>query len=87
MKVNWGSMSVLLRNTRIGLYYAGPKHWVGSPGAAADLGSIERATELSREENFEEMEIVVDCEDPVCELVLPLRTKKEPGNEPALTHG
>jgi len=80
-------MSVLLRNARIGLYYAGPKHWVGSPDAAADLGTIERAAELSHAENFEKMEIVVGHEDPLCELVLPLRTKKEPGNEPALTHG
>ena len=77
-------MSVLLRNARIGLYYAGPKHWVGSPDTAADLRTIERAAELSRDENFEQMEILVDYEDPVCELVLPLGIKKAPGNEPVL---
>ena len=44
-------MSVILRNSRIGLYYAGRKHWVGRPDAAADLGTIENATELSRDEN------------------------------------
>ena len=64
-----------MRNSRIGLYYAGRKHWVGGPGAAADLGTIERATELSREENFDEMEIFVDYNDPSCELVLPLRPR------------
>jgi hypothetical protein len=68
-------MRVLLRNSRIGLYYAGRKHWVGRPGAAADLGTIERAAELSREENFDEMEILVDYEDPKCELVLPLKPR------------
>jgi len=47
------------------------------------LQTIERAAELSRDENFEQMEIVVGYEDPMCELVLPLRTKKAPAKEPA----
>ena len=68
-------MKVLLRNSRIGLYYAGRKHWVGRAEAAADLGTIERAAELSREENFEEMDIVVEYDDPVCEQVLPLKPR------------
>ena len=68
-------MRVLLRNSRIGLYYAGRKHWVGRSDAAADLGTIEHATELSREENFDEMEVFVDYDDPACELVLPLRPR------------
>ena len=76
-------MSVLLRNARIGLYYAGRKHWVGSPDTAADLKTVERAAELSRDENFEQMEIVVASEDPACELVLPLSAKQAPGKEPA----
>ncbi len=73
-------MSVLLRNARIGLYYAGPKHWVGNPSAAADLGSIEHATELSRDENFEQMEIIVGYGDPVCELVLPIKSRNTNGS-------
>ena len=68
-------MRVLLRNSGIGLYYAGRKHWVGRPDAAADLGSIEHATELSRDENFDEMEVWVDYGDPTCELVLRLRPR------------
>ena len=75
-------MRVFLRNPRIGLYYAGRKHWVGRPDGAADLGSIERATELSRDENFDEMEVFVDYEDPACELVLPLRRRN--GRGPSL---
>jgi len=74
-------MRVLLRNSRIGLYYAGRKHWVGKPNAAEDLQTIERAAEVSRDENFDEMEVLVDYGDPVCELVLPLGTHKAPSNE------
>jgi hypothetical protein len=65
-------MRVLLRHAGIGLYYAGRKHWVGNPAAATDLGTIERATELSRDESFEEMEIYVAYDDPTCDLVLPV---------------
>jgi hypothetical protein len=68
-------MNVLLRHPGIGLYYAGRKHWVGNPDAALHLESIERATELSVDESFSEMEIVVTYDDPLCELVLPLARK------------
>jgi hypothetical protein len=68
-------VKVLLRNSRIGLFYAGRKHWVGKAEAAADLGTIERAAELSREESFEEMDIIVEYEDPGCEQVLPLKPR------------
>jgi hypothetical protein len=66
-------MRVLLRHASCGLYYAGRKHWVGHPDSALNLGSIDQATELSREESFEEMEIVVTWDDSTCELVLPVR--------------
>ena len=68
-------MKVLLRNPRIGLYYAGRKHWVGKPEAAADLMTIERATEVSADENFDQMEILVDYDDPACEMVFPLKPR------------
>jgi hypothetical protein len=74
-------VKVLLRNSRIGLYYAGRKHWVGKPDAAADLMTIERATELSRDENFDQMEILVDYDDPACDLVLTLKPRS--GQRPA----
>ncbi|MGO8926779.1 MAG: hypothetical protein ACLQU3_07815 [Limisphaerales bacterium] len=70
-------MRVLLRHAGIGLFYAGRKHWVGDADSALDLATIERATELSREESFEEMDVVVTYDDdPSCELVLPLRRKQ-----------
>ena len=65
----------------MGLYYAGHKHWVGDPDSALDLETIERATELSRDESFGEMDIVVTYDDPVCELVLPLRRRREADDE------
>ena len=68
-------MKVLLRNPAVGLYYAGRKHWVGKPEAAADLMTIERATELSGDENFDQMEILVNFDDPFCDLVLPLKPR------------
>ncbi len=70
-------MRVLLRHAGIGLYYVGRKHWVGDLGSATDLGTIERAAEVSREESFEEMDVVVTYDDATCELVLPLRRNKE----------
>jgi hypothetical protein len=68
-------VKVLLRSCQAGLYYAGRKHWVGKPEAAADLMTIERATELSADENFDQMEILVDYDDPGCEVVLPLKPR------------
>jgi len=75
-------MRVLLRHAGIGLYYAGRKHWVGDAGSALDLATMERAAELSRDEAFGGMDIVVTYDDPSCELVLPLRRKKEAAEEP-----
>ena len=43
--------------------------------------TIERATELSRDENFDQMEVLVDYGDPSCELVLPLSTHEALGND------
>jgi hypothetical protein len=46
------------------------------------LATIERATELSREEEFGDMDILVTYDDPPCELVLPVRRSKEAADEP-----
>jgi hypothetical protein len=74
-------MKVVLRHAGSGLYYAGRKHWVGNRDSALDLGTIERATELSRDEAFGDMDILVTYDDPSCELVLPLRRKREADDE------
>jgi len=79
------AMRVLLRHAQLGLYYAGHKHWVGHPDAALDVGSLEQAAELSREESFEEMDILVTYDDPTCELVLPVTRKRPAEAEPLRT--
>jgi hypothetical protein len=40
--------------------------------------TIERATELSGDENFDQMEILVNYGDPTCDLVLPLKPRGKP---------
>jgi hypothetical protein len=73
---------VVLRHAGIGIYYAGRKHWLGKADSALDLGTIERATELSRDESFEEMQILVTCGDPARELVLPIVRQQTATDEP-----
>jgi hypothetical protein len=69
-------MRVRLRHARLGLYYAGRKHWVGNPDAALDLGSIEQAIEVGRNEDFERMEIVASFDgDSTCDFVVPLQAR------------
>ena len=67
-------MRVLLRHAHLGLYYAGRKHWVSDPDSALELDTIERATEVSRDEDFAQMEIVVSYGESDCDLVLPIGT-------------
>ena len=74
-------MRVILRHAGIGLCYGSRKHWVGSRDSAVNLETIERATELGRDESFGYMDIVVTYDDPSCEPVLPLRRKKEAEDE------
>jgi hypothetical protein len=71
-------MRVLLRHAGIGLYYAGRHHWVGNPDSALDLGTIERATELSRDESFEGMAVVVTYDERNRKLILPPKRAEEP---------
>jgi len=60
----------------------GRKHWVGNPNSALDLETIERATELSRDESFEEMQILVTYDDSARELILPIVRQRAATNEP-----
>jgi hypothetical protein len=66
-------MNVLLRNAASGFYYEGQNSWVNDRERALDLGTIEDAVEAGREKGFGSMEIVVSFDDPICELVLPVR--------------
>jgi len=75
-------MRVHLRHAHVGLYYAGRKHWVSNPDAALDLETIERAAEVSREEDFTQMEIVATFAEPGCDLVLPLGGRRSTVGQP-----
>jgi len=75
-----------LRHAHVGLFYAGRKHWVSNPDGALDLRTIERAAELSRDEDFERMEIVAFFDDPICELVFPLAPRSAKPRFPRHAH-
>ena len=69
---------MVLRHAGIGLYYAGRKHWVGNADSALDLETVERATALSHDESFGDMDILVTYgDDSGRELALPVRRKVE----------
>jgi hypothetical protein len=51
-------------------------------GSALNLNASEHAAELSRDEPFDEMGIVLTYDDPTCELILPIRRKKPVEAEP-----
>jgi hypothetical protein len=66
-------MRVVLRNRRTGLYYASCDRWVPDPSEALDLDAIEHAGRLAFEEGLTELEVVLDYDDPICQLALPIR--------------
>jgi hypothetical protein len=65
-------MRVLLRQIRTKLYYDGSHRWTADAGGAFDFEDVERAITLGRDANLIEVEVVLACEDPMCDLVLPL---------------
>ena len=65
-------MRVYLRHALTGFFYAGPHCCVNSPERARDLGTMENAVEIAREEDFGEMEAVAAFDDTACEWVIGL---------------
>jgi hypothetical protein len=66
-------MKVLLRNTKTNLYFVGINQWTDDPNQARDFGRVEDAIRLDREEQMTDMEVILRCDDPYGDLVLPLR--------------
>ncbi len=66
------AMRVILHHALTGFFYGGPHCWVNGPERAADLGSIEHAIEIGKEEAFGQMEVVAWPDQPECQLVIPL---------------
>ncbi len=60
---------VLLRNARIGLYYAGPNHWVSKFSEALDFKKIERATQFASEQKLTDVQVVWGSDRPGSKLV------------------
>ncbi len=68
------NMRVLLRSADTKLYCSGSGHWGDNPAEAVDFEEIERAAQVCRKEGWRNMEVVLDYENPVCELVLPVKS-------------
>ena len=67
---------VFLRNREQGQYYAGPTGWSRNSSAAYDFSSVESASKFANSQKLVDLEVVLHYDDPVCELVLPVRQKR-----------
>ena len=71
---NLMKMKVFLRNRETGQYYTGSIGWSGSNSVAHDFDAVEDAIQFARTERLVGMEVVLHFdEDPLCDLILPLR--------------
>ena len=68
---------VILRNCLSGFCYAGETSWVNDRDRALDLGTVEDAVEAGRRVGFGAMEVVVTYDDPLCEMVFPLKPRED----------
>ena len=66
-------MKVLLRKTNNSHYYVADNQWTADSRYARDFGEIEQAIQVHREEKLAGVEVVLSYDDPLCDLVLPLR--------------
>ena len=66
-------MKVLLRKTNTCLYYVGTNQWTADSKLARDFEQVEGAIQLHRAEQLTGVEVVLTYDDPLCDLVLPLR--------------
>ena len=67
--VTFSAVRVLLRNTKIGLYYAGPNHWVSNPREALGFKKIERATQFASEQKLADVQVLRGSDRPGSKLV------------------
>jgi hypothetical protein len=66
-------MKVLLRKTNDKLYYVGYNQWAADSKYARDFEEVEQAIQLHRDEELRGVEVVLSFDDPLCDLVLPIR--------------
>jgi hypothetical protein len=65
-------MKVFIRNTQTGWYYQDPSKWTPDLGAASDLGQVARAVERIFEAHLEDVEILLNYDEPRYDLILPV---------------
>ncbi len=80
-------MNVFLRHASSGFYYRGPRTWVAERGLAMDLGTIQRAVQVSRRAEFEGMEILACCTEHDGEVVVRLHRRSDTGFGAPLSSG
>jgi hypothetical protein len=66
-------MKVLLRNHETHLYCGENGGWTANSKQARDFGEMEQAIQFQTAERLSGMEVILSYNDPVCDLVLPLR--------------
>ena len=62
-----------LRNRETGQYYTASNGWSGNSSDAHDFETVESAIDLARTQRIADMEVVLHYDDPICDLVLPLK--------------
>ncbi len=66
-------MTILLRNTDSGHYYAGPGEWAGQPERGVGFKSVGEAAEVWGRGGGGDAEVVLLYSDPPCEIRLTIR--------------
>ena len=66
-------MKVLLRNRKTGQFYSEPNSWSSNSCVANAFETVESATRFGRTQTLSSMEVVLRYDDPVCDLVLPVK--------------
>lgn len=66
-------MKVLLRKSKTSLYYAGGDEWTTDAARAQDFDQVDRAIQHRQCVQLADVEVVLSFDDPLCDLVLPLR--------------
>ena len=55
-------MRVVLRNTKLGLYYAGPDHWVSNPAQVLDFQDADHAAKFARQAQHRDLQVFLHYE-------------------------
>jgi hypothetical protein len=65
-------IKVILRNSETGQYYAGQNRWVDDCVEAHDFCIVDNVAKMTRGQESRSLEVVMQHDDPPCDLVLPV---------------